>query len=197
LRCFPFLLLKTLSQSDAAARSQSAGAGGGCWIPFQEHRKAALGNANRLYFAEQIPQLAKSQPERLTLPKEEGIQDKSSSQPIRTSPKSQPEATRKRETTVRKGKGPRDHRNRFSGHFPKISFATPVGFSLPVLDVYNLTLVARRGGQTCGAYLPTQSRYGALTSSFSGDIREAQGHSQIHVRRSLGCKQLNRMSTND
>jgi hypothetical protein len=80
----PFLLLKTVSQSDAVARSNSAGEGGGCWIPFQEHRDAVLSNANRLHFAEQIPQLAKSQTERLTLPKEEGIQEEGSSQPSQT-----------------------------------------------------------------------------------------------------------------
>jgi hypothetical protein len=76
LRCSPFLLLKTLSQSAAGARSNGAGEGGGCWLPFQERRNAVLSNTDRLYFAEQIPQLAKSQPERLTFPKEEGIQDK-------------------------------------------------------------------------------------------------------------------------
>jgi hypothetical protein len=77
---------------------------------------------NRLYFAEQIPQLAKSQAERLILPKEEGIQDKGSSQTDPTSQKSQPEATRKRETTHRKGDGTQRNRDRFYGHFPKIVF---------------------------------------------------------------------------
>jgi hypothetical protein len=99
LRGSPFLLLKTLSQSDAGARSNSAGEGGGCWIPFQEHRNAVLSSANRLHFAKQILQLAKSQTERLTLPKEEGIQDKGSSQRIRTSSKSQPKAIKSKHST--------------------------------------------------------------------------------------------------
>jgi hypothetical protein len=47
--------------------------------PFSRTPLRGLSDANRLYFAEQIPQLAKSQAERRTLPKEEGIQDKGSS----------------------------------------------------------------------------------------------------------------------
>jgi hypothetical protein len=136
----PFLLLKTLSQSAAGARSNSAGEGGGCWIPFQEDRNAVLSNANRFYFAEQIPQDAKSQTERLTLPKEEGIQDKGSSQLIRPARnRSRRPPGNAKPHSVRE-RGPEATEIGSLAISPNHVREAPVGFSLPVLKVYNLTL---------------------------------------------------------
>jgi hypothetical protein len=101
--------------------------------PLSRTPRPVLINANRLHFAEQIPQLAKSQTEQLTLLKEEGIQERCSSGEA-TSQKSQPEATRKRESAFRQGVGPRSTLIPLLGHFPKITFEIPVRFFIAGLE---------------------------------------------------------------
>jgi hypothetical protein len=58
---FPFLTTKNPKPIRRRARFEHAGEGGGFWIPSLERREAVLSNTDRLHFAEQIPQLAKSQ----------------------------------------------------------------------------------------------------------------------------------------
>ena len=80
---FPFLTTKNPKADPPPERvptAQAKAADVGSIFKNTVKRRSAT---NRLYFAEQIPQVAKSQAERRTLPKEEGIQDKGSSQPIR------------------------------------------------------------------------------------------------------------------
>jgi hypothetical protein len=60
---FPFLTTKNPRPNPPPERvPNSAGEGGGCWILLREDRNAVLSNANRLHFAEQNPQVAKSRP---------------------------------------------------------------------------------------------------------------------------------------
>src|SRR5579863_10043756 len=68
---FPFLITKKPFLKPSPERAPTAQAQATAFIKAFQERSHGRRAGNRLYFAGQIPQLAKSQVERLTLPKEE------------------------------------------------------------------------------------------------------------------------------